>query len=208
MKKLYSLHSKWSLLAALPRLWFLESELRKNFPALWDHKLELPRKDYITFFPYIISVKGRKKIVKDPINIVAYGVGANGFIHLLQRTNSKWRQFLGSSYFLYNSSDYSWHSSITIKLDIDEPSRERHHIRLFEIKTARGKRVTLGAAHHDWPHHTEKEPPFSWNEIRDLVASDISTSGPFALCGLSEQVTEKNWRGSHGDGKILIIKMK
>lgn len=223
-----SIHRKWSLLMALfPRLWFYENTLWRSFPDLWQYRLELPCKDFVTFFPYIVSVGGmrlnfknsriswgwRKKTVKDPINIVAYGVSPKEFLKLLQKsslrevsrreTNPKWKQFMGSSYFLHGSSAYIWHASIAIKIDIDERARERHHIRLFGLKSAHGKKVTLIAAHRDRPYHKEEEAPLSWNETRDLVASDLRL-----ICGLSEQVTDLNWRDAEGDGKILIINCK
>jgi hypothetical protein len=216
-------HSKWSLLAALfPRLWFYEDALWRNFPNLWQHRLELPHGDYVTFFPYIISVGGiqlnlknkrlsggwRKKTVKDPINIAAYGVSPKEFIGLLAQANPQWQPFLGSSYFLYGPVHDGWQASIAVKMGIHKESGERHHIRLFGLKTARGEKLTLGAAHHDWPYHTEEEPPFAWNETRDIVASSLASAGLSTICGLSEQVTDINWRGARGDGKILIINCK
>ena len=199
MKKLlYRLHSKWSLIAALMRL--------RNL-TLRQHQLLLPNKDYAAFFPYIISVRGRrKKTVKDPLNIVAYGVGREEFVSLLIRANPKWHRFLGSSYFLYTYR--GWKASIALGMDITKEAKERHHIRLFELKTRQGEKIVLCAAHHDWPYHTEDEPPFSWDETRDLVASDISSSGFATICGLSGEVTERNFRNAEGDGKILIIKAK
>lgn len=206
MKKLlYSFHSKWSLIAAMfPRLWFYEETLWRNFPSLWQYRLELPHKDYVIFFPYIVSVRGwQRKTVKDPINIAAYGVGREEFASLLMRSNPKWHQFLGSSYFLYGPARCGWRANVSVKLDITKEAKERHHIRLFELKTRRGEKVTLGSAHYDRPYHAEEEPPLSWNETRDLAAHDIH-----ALCGLSEQVTKPNWRDAEGDGKILIINCK
>lgn len=213
---LYSLHSKCSLLMALfPRLWFYENILRISFPDLWQYRLELPCKDYIIFFPYIVGVGGmkfdpssrsykiRQRIVKDPVNVIAYGVSPKKFLKLLQKSNPKWKQFMGSSYFLHGSSTYIWHASIAIKIDIDARACERHHIRLFGLKTARGEKVTLCAAHRDKPNHSEDEAPLSWNETRDLVGSDLRT-----ICGLSEQVTRINWRNTEGDGRILIINCK
>ena len=221
---IYYLHSKWSLFSALwpYRLQFFENMLMRNFLKLWQYHLELPRKDYVIFFPYIVNVSGvliniknkrpylqwRRQTIKDPINIVVYGASPEEFITILKRTNPKWEQFLGSSYFLYGSSRQGWQASIAIKLDIDKQSRERHHIRLFELKTSRGEKVTLGAAHRDWPNHPETAPPLPWNETRDLVCSAITDSNLGIICGLSEEVTTPNFRDAEGDGKILIIKMK
>lgn len=213
---LYRLHSKWSLLTALcPRLWFFEDTLLRSYPELWQYRLELPRKDYVIFFPYIISVEGvrvgfknlrlswglRKKTVKDPINIVAYGVSPKEFISILKQTNPAWKQFLGSSYFLYGSTNCGWQASIAIKMDIDEHACERHHIRLLGFKTAHGEKVTLCAAHHDAPHHRDNFPPLSWDETRNLVGRNIVTF-PYHF---TDPVTEPNWRGTDGDGKILVI---
>ena len=209
MKKvLYCLHSKWSLLSALLslRLWSFENFLWKNFPRAWQYELDLPDRDSVIFFPYIVSLNART--IKDPINIIVYGMGPNKFIELLQQTNPEWHQFLGSSYFLYTSPTCGWRASIAVKLDINERARERHHIRLFGLKTTRGEKITLCAAHRDKPYHTEQEAPLSWDETRDLVATDLATSSLAILCGLSEQVTDSNWRNVRGDGKILIIKCK
>ncbi len=210
MKKvLYFLHSKWSLLAAIfPRLLFYESTLRDTFPGLWQYRLELPHKDGITFFPYIVSLTNGRA-VKDPINIAAYGVNPSEFISLLRQANPLWHQFLGSSYFLYTSPNYGWRASVALKLDINERARERHHIRLFGLKTRRGEKITLAAGHHDCANHTERGAPVSWDETRDIVAKDIAaTCALGTLCGQSERVTDLNWRGVEGDGKILIIKVK
>ena len=229
---IYYLHSKWSLFSALwtCRLQYFKSIGNPIDPAssidsirLWQYHLALPCKDYVILFPYIVSVLGllvnlknkrlsiwwRKRTIKDPINIVIYGASPEEFITILKRTNPRWKQFLGSSYFLYGSARQGWQASIAIKLDIDGQSHERHHIRLFELKTSRGEKITLGAAHRDLPNHTEAAAPVSWNETRDLVASDLATSKNIsAICGLSEEITQKDWRGTEGDGKMLIIKMK
>ncbi|MFY9458030.1 MAG: hypothetical protein WAP23_03890, partial [Candidatus Spechtbacterales bacterium] len=182
MKQLfYALHSKWSLFMALPRLWFFENTLWQSFPRHWQYALKLPCVDYITFFPYIVN----KKTVKDPINIAAYGISAKKFIALLAKANPKWEQFLGSSYFLYGPLNCGWRASVAIKSDINAESKERHHIRLFELRTAHGKKVTLCAAHRDKPYHTEQEAPVSWDETRDLVATDLAASNLGTLCGLS-----------------------
>ena len=209
MKKvLYFLHSKWSLLSALLslRLWSFEDFLWKNFPRQWQCELDLPNRDSIIFFPYIVSLNART--IKDPINIIAYGMGPSKFIELLRQANPKWHQFLGSSYFLHGSLRYNWHASIAIKLDINECAKERHHIRLFGLETTRGEKITLCAAHRDKPYHTEQETPLSWDETRDLVATDLAASRMGILCGLSKQVADSNWRNAKGDGKILIIKCK
>jgi len=226
---LYSLHSKWSLFLALfsLRLWDFEEGL--EFMCEWHNSLGLPDNDSLAFFPYIVSIGGirfvptdlslgiqkifgiRERIVKDPVNIIAHGVAPKEFIALLQDTNPRWEQFLGSSYFLHGSASYKWHASIAIKLDIDAQTQERHHIRLFGLTTKNGQKITLGAAHHDWPNHTEQAAPTSWNETRDLVAEDLdrlAKSSPKhspVLWGLSKEVAEQNWRGATGDGRILVI---
>jgi len=151
----------------------------------------------------------RRQTIKDPINIVAYGASPEEFVAILQRTNPKWERFLGSSCFLYGSVGLGWQASVAIKLDIDKRSCERHHIRFFGLKTAHGENITLGAAHHDWPNHTEAGAPLSWNETRALVAHDLDNSDVVTLCGLSEEIADLiNWREAEGDGKILIINCK
>lgn len=211
---LYLLHRKISLWLAyipIPRLLLFQAELKEDFGEEWNHTIPLPGTDSIQFFPYIVVVEGirltktvlglRPREVKDPVNILVYGASPHGLLHLLQQSNPKWHQFLGSSYFLHSA--WGWNSSIAIKIDIDASSNERYHMRLFGVESKNGELITIGAAHRDKPFHNGSEAPASWDEARDIVSEDLSHIGQY----LTARVVKTNWRGAEGDGKILILKV-
>lgn len=213
------LHRKLAIMVVSGGLRLFQKKLRAIHKDMWNYELPLAQGDSLQFFPYIVSI-GRRYIkpkggdlrngllwgrgenaIKDPINIVAYGIGQYALIELLKKSTPRWQQFFGVIYFLHASGE--WHANTSTKIVINEKTGERHHIRLFELISKQGTVVTVCASHTDTPYDERGEhgDPKSWDISRDLVARGLAALQP----ELTEQITQENFRGVKGDGRILVI---
>lgn len=217
VRVLAAIYSTLVLCPARDRLKLAEEDLEERYESTWNYLLLLRNSDSVRFSPYTVALGEKyKRIksgvlvcgwepskVKDPVNIIAYGIPRDEFVKLLKKSNPKWKQILGTCQFLHIGN--KWHSSVAVKIDIDKKRGERYHIRLFEVKTKKNNTITICAAHRDEPKNERgKHPaPRSFNEPRDIVMQNLA--GFNLQTYLVGPITERNFRGVESDGKILFV---
>lgn len=219
LERFYAKSSLWLANLPYPRLWFFQKKLEKEWKQSWNYQAPLPDGDAMEFFPYTVVVEGidlkihwhaksyvypRKRMMMDPINIIAYGATAEEFLNILMRSKRKWKVLVGSVHFLHTHS--GWKPSIAGQVRLEKPG-ERYHIRLFSGVSVKGVPLAFCAAHHDPPYDKNGRhiTTASWTEVRDLIARDLAA---YSQRLNEECVTIPDFRGAEGDGKIRVFIIK